>query len=197
MARGEVLSDNDKARRFRDLAMPHLDAAYNLARWLTRNDDQAQDVVQEAYLRAFRYFDGFRGGDPRAWLLKIVRRASYDWLETVSVRRETQAGDDADDESDAMDALASRSIDQGSDDPETLLLRRRDTELLNALIAELPVEYREVLVLREIEDLSYREIAEVAAVPIGTVMSRLARARGLLRQAWRRRHQQGAGANAL
>lgn len=175
------MTDDDKARRFREVALPHLDAAYNLARWLIRSDDQAQDVVQEAYLRAYRYFDGFRGGDGRAWLLKIVRHSCYDWLQTTGARHETQATDDA-----ALEVLLAgqQASDGPSTDPEALLIRRRDVQRLNTLIEELPTDFREVLILREIQDLSYREIAEAVAVPIGTVMSRLARARALLRAAW-------------
>ena len=176
------MTDDDKARRFREVALPHLDAAYNLARWLIRSDDQAQDVVQEAYLRAYRYFDGFRGGDGRAWLLKIVRHSCYDWLQTTGARQETQATDDAALEVVLAGAAGKRwTLDA---DPEALLIRRRDVERLNTLIEELPTDFREVLILREIQDLSYREIAEAVAVPIGTVMSRLARARALLRAAW-------------
>lgn len=186
---GAVLNEDDKARRFREVALPHLDAAFNLARWLTRNDDHAQDVVQEAYLRAFRYFDGFKGGDARAWVLRIVRHSSYDWLQTIGARRELLASDtpDADEDGAVFDAI----IGSTADDPEIMLCRQQDAALLNTLIERLPAEFREVLVLREIEALSYREIAEVTSLPIGTVMSRLSRARAQLRAAWRRARPEG------
>lgn len=166
-----------RLRRFNEIAVPHLDAAYNLARWLTRNEHDAEDVVQEAYLRAFKFFDGYRGGDSRAWILKIVRHTCFTWL-ARNRPTEIVASDDEDDER-AVAQDAPRS------DPETLLLQRLDSELLNRLIDQLATPYREILVLREIEDLSYREIAEVLALPIGTVMSRLARARAKLQRAAR------------
>ena len=169
-----------RLRRFNEIAVPHLDSAYNLARWLTRNEHDAEDVVQEAYLRAFKFFDGYRGGDARAWILKIVRHTCFTWLARNRPAEVVASGDDdADDERAATTQGAPRT------DPETLLLQRLDTELLNRLIEKLPTPYREILVLREIEDLSYREIAEVLALPIGTVMSRLARAREKLQRAAR------------
>ncbi|MBV9523268.1 MAG: sigma-70 family RNA polymerase sigma factor, partial [Alphaproteobacteria bacterium] len=164
---------------------PHLDAAYNLARWLTRNDHDAQDVVQEAYLRAFRFFDGYRGGDARAWMLKIVRHTCFTWLarnRPVEIVAASEA--EIDEERGERDIAADGGGASGAD-PETLLLQRLDAKLLNELIAKLPPLYREILVLREIEELSYREIAEILEMPIGTVMSRLARARQRLQRAWR------------
>ncbi len=145
--------------------MPHLDAAFNLARWLTRNDHDAEDVVQEAMLRAYRFFDALRG-EARPWLLAIVRNACFSWLQ-ANRPVELQAIDRMEQESDAPgpEALAARDLD-----------RRR----LNEAIAALPVQFREVLVLRELEDLAYKDIARIAEIPIGTVMSRLARARRLL-----------------
>ena len=150
--------------------MPHLDAAFNLARWLTRNDHDAEDVVQEAMLRAYRFFDALRG-EARPWLLAIVRNACFSWLQ-ANRPVELQAIDRMEQESDAPgpEALAARDLD-----------RRR----VNEAIAALPVQFREVLVLRELEDLAYKDIARIAEIPIGTVMSRLARARRLLAESLR------------
>ena len=167
------------AERFRVLAEPHLDAAWNLARWLTRDADDAQDVVQDAYLRAFRFFDGYRGGDARAWLLSIVRNTAYTWLKQNRGGEARVEYDDADgslqlqDEDDTPQHLA---------DPQRLLLRVADAEQLDAALRRLAAPFREVLVLRELEELSYKQIASVIALPIGTVMSRLARARAQLRR---------------
>jgi RNA polymerase sigma factor (sigma-70 family) len=155
---------------FEQVVLPHLDAAYNLARWLTRNTQDAEDVVQEAYLRAFRFFGGFHGGNARTWLLKIVRNTCYTWLHQNRPQQPTTAFD----EELHTDMAQSQS-------PETLVLRKADRQLLNHALEELPVDFREVLVLLELEGLSYKEIAEVLAIPIGTVMSRLARARHRLR----------------
>jgi len=159
----------DRAR-FEQQVLPHLDAAFNLARWLTRNDHDAEDVVQEALLRAYRFFDGLRGA-PRPWLLAIVRNACFSWLQ-ANRPAELRAIDGLEQESDAPgpEALAARDVD-----------RRR----LNEAIAALPVQFREVLVLRELEDLAYKDIARIAGIPIGTVMSRLSRARRLLGEALR------------
>ena len=162
-------------RRFELLTLPHLDAAYNLARWLTRNDEDAQDVVQEALLRALRYFAGFRGDNARPWLLQIVRHACFAWLKE-NRPAEVVAFDDSDD--------AWRDVaGPAADEPHSVALRSDDRAQINQALAGLPFAYREVLVLREMEDLSYKEIARIADVPVGTVMSRLARARCLLRQA--------------
>lgn len=154
--------------------MPHLDAAFNLARWLTGNPTDAEDVVQDAYLRAFRYFDAFRGANFRVWLLTIVRNSFLDWVkDNRSVRLVFQPAEDlADHEPDPQPNV------------EAMLLERVDSETLTTLVAQLPAEYREVLILREIEDLSYKEIAEVTGLPSGTVMSRLSRARLALRKGW-------------
>jgi RNA polymerase sigma-70 factor (ECF subfamily) len=166
------VSEPSRARLFEQIALPHLDAAYRLARWLTRSDSDAEDVVQEAYLRAFKYFAGQSGDNPRGWLLSIVRHAAYDWLQR---NRSAQiiAFDDA------VDAVEACREPMG-DDPLTLLLRAADRRTISDAIADLPAPFREALVLREFEELSYREIAEIAGVPIGTVMSRLARARQLV-----------------
>jgi len=160
----------DHLARFEESILPHMDAAYNLARWLARSDFDAQDIVQEAYLRAFRFFAGFRGNDGRPWLLRIVRNTFYSWLEKNRRGEATIPADETE--------------DIGSEDaiPEKLLIREADSKLLHQAIEELPIEFREVLVMRELEGMSYKEIADVAGLPIGTVMSRLARARRMLRQ---------------
>lgn len=174
-----------KAKRFERVILPHLDAAYNLARWLTRSESDAEDVVQQACLRAYTYFDGFSGENPAAWLLTIVRNTSFTWLKTNRPARELGLSEEAGDDLAAADAppwsAASRELGA---DPETLVIEARDRSRLNKLIAGLPAVFREAIVLREIEDMSYREIAEIAGVPIGTVMSRLARARKMLHDAW-------------
>ena len=156
---------------FESSVLPHLDAAYNLARWLTRNEHDAQDMVQEAYLRAFRFFGSFRGGDTLAWLLQIVRNTCYTQLQN---NRPQELATTFDEEI--------HSEKSGSMNPETLLLRSRDSQLLRQALEELPVNFREVLVLHELEGLSYSEIAEVSNIRLGTVMSRLSRARERLRQ---------------
>jgi RNA polymerase sigma-70 factor (ECF subfamily) len=164
--------------RFEAVVMPHLDSAYSLARWLTRNDADAADVVQEAYLRAFRYFDSYREGDAKSWLLRIVRRTCYSWLErnrpSEVIPLETAA--------DLDEAVAAPP--EGPGGTEALLLNRSDLRRLDQLIEALPVPLREAIVLRELQELDYREIADVTGVPIGTVMSRLHRARSALRRAW-------------
>ncbi len=157
--------------------MPHLDAAYALARWLTRNDADAADVVQEAMLRAFRYFDSYREGDAKSWVLRIVRRSAYSWLER-NRPAEIVPLDDEEEPGQAGFAPASG----GS--TETLLQSRSDLRRLDRLIEALPAPLREAIVLRELQELDYRQIAEVTGVPIGTVMSRLHRARSALRRAW-------------
>ncbi len=159
---------------FAAVALPHLDAAYNLARWLTGNGAEADDVVQEALVRALTYFPGYRGGNARAWLLRIVRNAAYAALNA----RRAGAAEPLWDE----DAGVPEPADPG-DDPETALIRARAATRLDNLMQRLPPELKETLVLRELEELSYREIAEVTEAPIGTVMSRLWRARRLLAKA--------------
>ncbi|HTS92588.1 MAG TPA: sigma-70 family RNA polymerase sigma factor [Stellaceae bacterium] len=187
------MNRQEKARRFELTIMPHLDAAYNLARWLTRSESDAEDVVQEACLRAFKYFDGFAGESPAAWLLAIVRNSTFTWL-----RRNRPASEivdsDAIEEQDAAGAgepLLSAGSRQLASDPESSLIARRDEERVQALVSALPAEYREVIVLREIEELSYQEIAGIVGVPIGTVMSRLSRARKRLQDAWREKMRAG------
>ena len=161
----------NKFSRFEEAILPHLDAAYNLARWLMRNEDEAADAVQDACLRALRFIGGFRGGDGRVWLLAIVRNACYSRLKR-GARREMET--EFDDEIHSPETEAAN--------PEDLLERSRDSETLGRALEELPEEFREVVVMRELEGMAYKEIAEVAGVPIGTVMSRLARARKRLQQ---------------
>ncbi|MEC5406668.1 RNA polymerase sigma factor [Paraburkholderia sp. MPAMCS5] len=164
-------TDAARSRRFQQLALPHLDAAYNLARWLCGNPHDADDVVQEAFMRAFRFFDTFRGDSARPWLLAIVRRTWYtEWRRRAS-SHETVEFDDT------MDDATFEGWSAGGADPQALLIRDEDTKRVHEALALLPVEYREVLILRELEEMGYREIAQVADVPIGTVMSRLARGR--------------------
>ena len=165
-------------REFERLALPHLDAAYNLARWLTRNDSDAEDVVQEAYLRAYKYFASFRGENFRPWLLAVVRRAAYDWMHR---NRPAEVISHAEIDIEAV------PDEDAHDGPEVALLRKADQQMVNEMIAALPAPFREVVVLRELQELSYKEIAEIAAVPVGTVMSRLARARALLAADGKRR----------
>lgn len=168
---------DDRRRRFEAQALPHLDAAINLARWLTRSNADADDVVQDAMMRAWRAFDGFRGGDIRPWLLAIVRNC---WRSSVGDRKR-RAHVEFPDENVEMNGF---ELTYEGASPESSAIRSDEGRKLDAVIATLPEEFREVLILREIEDLSYREIATVLDVPIGTVMSRLARARAMLRDRW-------------
>ena len=161
-------------QRFGEVVLPHLDSAYNLARWLTRNDHDADDIVQDAYLRAFRAFAGFRGDNARPWLLAIVRNTCFTWLKR---HRRAEVEVPYDDELHGGDEVCDGASDSN---PETILARLDNVRIVDAALAQLPVGYREIVVLRDIEDLSYKEIAQVADLPIGTVMSRLARGRKLL-----------------
>jgi RNA polymerase sigma factor (sigma-70 family) len=169
----QPLATDARNQRFELLAMPHLDAAFRLARWLTGNTADAEDVVQDAYLRAFRYLDTFGGNNFRTWLLTIVHNSFLDWL------KDTRSGQQ-------LFQLEPADLDwtDPNPSPEAMLLGRVDSETLGTLVAQLPAEYREMLILREIEDLSYKEIATVTGIPSGTVMSRLSRARLALRTAW-------------
>jgi RNA polymerase sigma-70 factor (ECF subfamily) len=173
----------NRVQRFRELIEPLLNDAYTFARYLSRDATVAEDVVQEAALRAFRHLDSLRSNQPRAWLLKIVRNCFYEWREKA-VRTAAQSLDeDSGAEDSNGDALSAGEAQQELD-PQHVLERTVDCEAVRALIAELPGPYREALVLRELNDLSYRQIADLTGMPIGTVMSRLARARDLLRKMW-------------
>ena len=165
----------DDNARFASVVMPHLDAAYNLAYWLVRNRTDAEDVVQDASLRAFRAIRGFAGGSARAWVLSIVRNTAYSWL-----RKNRPAAVVTVDDLEAVELAQANPGDPEAATPEATLLAKIDAERLRAAIAALPAPFRETLVLRDIEGLDYREIAQATEVPIGTVMSRLARARGRL-----------------
>lgn len=158
-------------RSFEELILPHLDAAHNLARWLLRSEQDAQDVVQEAYLRAFKSFAGFHGSNGRAWLLTIVRNTSYTFL---------KKNRSADLNTPFHEEIHGTASD--SDSPVTRLERGEDAQRITNAMAKLPDEFREILVLRHQEGLSYKEIADIAQIPPGTVMSRLARARSKLRE---------------
>ena len=165
------MDDSERLKLFEQTVLPHLDAAYNLARWLAGNDHDAQDVAQEASLRAFRFFGSFRGENSRAWLLSIVRNTFYTWLrknrtpeKTVEINDETL------------------EIEDASANAEAANPQFADADAVRRAIADLPVEFREIVILREMEGFSYKEISDLAEVPIGTVMSRLARARKLLQK---------------
>lgn len=158
------MDERERLKAFEQAVLPHLDAAYNLARWLAGNDADAQDVAQEACLRAFKFFGNFRGDNPRAWLLTIVRNTFYTWLQKNRPQSVVAIDDDE---------LA--EIEDQTGKPGAF--HRADADVLRAALETLPLEFREAIVLRELEGLSYKEIAEVAGVPVGTVMSRLARAR--------------------
>jgi RNA polymerase sigma-70 factor (ECF subfamily) len=165
------VDERERLKLFEQTVLPHLDAAYNLARWLAGNDHDARDVAQEASLRAFRFFGSFRGENARAWLLTIVRNTFYTWLrknrppeKTVEINDETL------------------DIEDASANAETVNPQFADADAVRRAIADLPVEFREIVILREMEGFSYKEIADLAGVPIGTVMSRLARARKLLQK---------------
>jgi RNA polymerase sigma factor (sigma-70 family) len=156
---------------FEEAMLPHLDAAHNLAKWLLRNEQDAQDVVQEAYLRAFRSFTGFHGTNGRAWLLTIVRNTSYTLLKKSHAVDLTTTFDET------IHATGYDSVN-----PATLLEHTEDTQLIKEAMDQLPAEFREILTLRHQEGLSYKEIADIAQIPSGTVMSRLARARAKLKE---------------
>jgi RNA polymerase sigma-70 factor (ECF subfamily) len=163
---------------FETLVLPEMDAAYSFARWMTGNPTDAQDVVHDAMVRMLRYIDTYRGGNARAWVLRIVRNTALTWLQTN--RRPDHVSLDADRSSGVDALLVSHGNDGG--DPAAIQLRRSEIEALHRAIRDLPLEQREVVLLRDVEGLSYREIATILEVPLGTVMSRLARARDVLEQ---------------
>src|SRR5579871_631111 len=169
---GDAVDRGDNRTRFANVVIPHLDDAYGLARWVTGNRADAEDVVQEACLRAFRGIDGFSGGNGRAWVLTIVRNTAYDWL-----RKNRSATVIHVDDLEAIERMQLADDAAAGDNPEAALIARADEAKLEAAIASLPALFRETLVLRDVQGLDYREIATITGVPIGTVMSRLARAR--------------------
>jgi RNA polymerase sigma factor (sigma-70 family) len=174
---------DDRSARFRRNIMPQLDAAYNFARFLSRDADAAQDIVQEAFLRAHRGYEGYRGGDPRAWVFAIVRNCYHHWL--IERRRKARLEGNAR-RCDEPGGFSIDDVPSEQDSPEAVLLRKAESDTVHDVLDRLPRSQREMLALRELEGLSYRQIAEIAAVPIGTVMSRLARARREFADAWRR-----------
>ena len=165
----QTATEVKKSKRdvFEETVLPHLNSAYNLARWMTRNEHDADDIVQESFLRAFRSFDTFLPDhDPRAWLLAIVRNASRTWLKRNRSQEMTVPFDD------------SCEVAMGTwSDPEAELIRNANSQQVHEALKELPFEYREILALRELEELPYKDIAEIVQIPLGTVMSRLSRAR--------------------
>ena len=164
--------EHDHLPSFEQAVLPHLDAAYNLARWLTRNEQDAQDIVQEAFLRAFRFFPAFRGGDAHSWIMKIVRNTCYTWLHE---NRPLQGAMEFDENLFPLDSRAPN--------PEEVMLQNDSGTLVRKALEKLPTNFREVLVLRELDGMSYKEIAEITGMAAGTVMSSLSRARGRFRQA--------------
>jgi RNA polymerase sigma-70 factor (ECF subfamily) len=178
MMAGDAHDEHDKARRFRDAALPYLDDLYTLARYFMRNSADAEDAVQECYLRALRHFDSYRGPAMKPWLLAILRNVCN--AEFARRGKQEMPTDQTEEDEEATSPM----WQEPSSSPETALLREQDGDTIRRLVAALPHQFREAIVLREINDLSYHEIAEVAGVPVGTVMSRLARARSMLRSAW-------------
>jgi RNA polymerase sigma-70 factor (ECF subfamily) len=170
--REAILIEYNHLPSFEQVVLPHLDAAYNLARWLMRNEQDAQDIVQEAYLRAFRFFPAFRGGDARAWIMKIVRNTCYTSLRE---RRPLQGAMEFDENLFTPDSRAPN--------PEEVVLQNDSGSLVRKALEKLPTNFREVLILRELDGMSYKEIAEITGMAAGTVMSSLSRARVRLRQA--------------
>lgn len=167
-----LFRNENKSSAFEETFLPHLDAAYNLARWLTRDPADADDVVQEAFMRAFRFYGNYRGGDSRSWVLKIVRNTCYTWVQKNRPREIVSEFDE-------------ELHDVETENPETILIRDIDKQKVRQQMEQLPPEFREMIILRDLEGLSYKEIAGISDLPLGTVMSRLARARGKLQTALR------------
>jgi RNA polymerase sigma-70 factor, ECF subfamily len=184
----------DEARRFREVVMSHADAAYNLALRLSRRDDVAEDIVHDAYVRALAAFRGYRGGDGRSWILTIVRNRFYDLVREQRLKATAPLARPANDPDDDEADWDPPDLEQ--DSPEQALAKKGEAGAVRALIDGLPTRLREVLILREMEELSYREIAALTASPIGSVMSRLARARSALATAWRKREADLAEASS-
>jgi RNA polymerase sigma factor (sigma-70 family) len=164
--------EQNKQDLFEQTILPHIDAAYNLARWLINDGQDAEDIVQESFLRAYKYFRSFQGGNSRSWLLAIVRNTCYNWLHQNQAQGQTMVELD--------DEMTGDEMDMGN--PEQFLQIKADHQLVSSALEKLPVEYRELIVLRELEELSYKEIALITRIPLGTVMSRLARARQHLKE---------------
>jgi RNA polymerase sigma-70 factor (ECF subfamily) len=178
MTSGGRDDEAERARRFRDAALPHLDAVYTLARYLVRDAGDAEDAVQECYLRALKHFDSYRGPAIKPWLFAILRNVCHGEFARRANTTVSAVTDIAEDEQ------ATPLWHETQDTPEDTLLRHRDSISVQRLVAALAEPFRETLVLREVQDLSYREIANIVGAPVGTVMSRLARARAMLRAAW-------------
>jgi RNA polymerase sigma-70 factor (ECF subfamily) len=168
------MTESNKEKRFQTMVLPYLDAAFNLARWLTRSHQDAEDIVQESYLRAFKFFDSFHGEDGRAWMLGIVRNTFYTWYQ----QKKTEApSTEFEEELHSIKAEDSAATQYADNNPEALLIQKDNRRGLQQALEVLSVEFREVIVLRELEDLSYKQIAAIAGIPVGTVMSRLGRGR--------------------
>lgn len=186
-----VSTPGDRLRLFQQTIVPHLDAAYNFARFLSRDADAAQDIVQDAFLRAYRGFEHYRGGDPRSWTFAIVRNCYHAWLQQGRRRGRYETpmtdGGDAETQEPSAHRIASQE-----DSPEMTMIRKNESQRVREVMNTLSDPMREILVLRELEDLSYRQIAEITEVPIGTVMSRLARARREFGDAWSARQRSEA-----
>ena len=181
LVKNRLPSEDDTLARFNRTVVPQLDAAYNFARFLSRDADAAQDIVQEAFLRAYRSFDGYRGGDARVWIFAVIRNCYQTWL--MDRRRKSRLEGDHKDNGDSEELIVNMCSDE--DDPEAILLREEKSKTVRFVLSMMPRPLREMLVLRELEEFSYRQIADITALPIGTVMSRLARARKAFGEAWR------------
>ena len=168
------MSVSNKDERFQAMVLPHLNSAFNLARWLTRSHQDAEDIVQEAYLRAFKFFDSFHGEDGRAWILSIVRNTFYTWYQQKKMESQNTQFEEGLQDNKAEDTTTMQYAD---DNPEALLIQKDNRRELQQALEALSVEFREVIVMRELEELSYKQIAGIVGIPIGTVMSRLGRGR--------------------